>query len=227
VRASWNADSAIVRRRTIRSGAAARPRLADARNIFRRCLVAGDDRSRIAGGDVEEAEHEQRHHRNHWMVARMKPWRCCGSIQGSQLRAGNVLSSSRTPRMPSTVLTGCARRGCRRLEPCPLSAATGAGFGQLESLIKRRRIVRRRILCDAPCKRILPRGKRFCSAPPLNNRTFILHLVVMPPAVRAVCLIRKENSPLFPIPADQFPVLAKIFPVSIFREFGSKTLNHN
>src|SRR5712692_5370444 len=45
-----------------------------------------------------------------------KPRRCCGSTRGSQLKDSNVFSSTRTPRMSSTVFTGCARRGCRRLE---------------------------------------------------------------------------------------------------------------
>jgi adenylate cyclase len=34
----------------------------------------------------------------------------------SRLNAGNVLPSTRTPRTSSTILMGCARRGCRRLE---------------------------------------------------------------------------------------------------------------
>ena len=45
-----------------------------------------------------------------------KPLRYCGSTPGSRFKATNVLSSSRTPRIPSTVLMDCARRGCRRFE---------------------------------------------------------------------------------------------------------------
>ncbi len=45
--------------------------------------------------------------------------RCCGSTPGSQLKDTNVFSSSKTPRMSSIELTGCARRGCRRVEHCP------------------------------------------------------------------------------------------------------------
>jgi hypothetical protein len=56
----------------------------------------------------------------------------------------------------------------------------------------------------------------------------------MPPAVRAVYLIREGESLLFPVPADQFPVRAKTIPCSLFgrkpfpvlicREFVCKTL---
>ena len=42
--------------------AEARP---DALHVGRRRLVARDHRGGIAGGDVEQAEHEQRHHRHH------------------------------------------------------------------------------------------------------------------------------------------------------------------
>src|SRR6266446_6720346 len=46
-----------------------------------------------------------------------RPRRRCGSTRGSQLKDGNVLPSTRTPRMSSIVLMGCARRASRRLEP--------------------------------------------------------------------------------------------------------------
>jgi hypothetical protein len=63
--------------------------------------------------------------------------------------------------MSNTVLTGCARRGCRRLEPCPPSAATGADFDQLESLVNgRRRVVRRRILRYARQQKVFAPGQK-------------------------------------------------------------------
>src|SRR5262245_45813822 len=51
-------------------------------------------------------------------LTRRKPksQRCFGSTRGSQLKDTNVLSSCRTPRRSIIVLTGCARRGCPRLE---------------------------------------------------------------------------------------------------------------
>jgi hypothetical protein len=39
-----------------------------------------------------------------------------------------------------------------------------------------------------------------------------------------VCLIGERETILFPLPAEQFPVLAKTFPVLICREFVYKTL---
>ena len=52
-----------------------------------------------------------------------RPRRCSGSTRVSRLKAGNVFSSTRTPRTPSIVLMVRAGRGCRRLElrppPCP------------------------------------------------------------------------------------------------------------
>src|SRR5258708_38613510 len=102
-----------------------------------------------------------------------KPRRCCGSTRGSQLKDGNVSSSTRTP---SIVLMGYARQGSRRLEPRPPSAVTGADFDQLEPLIDgRRRVIRRRILRYARLQKGFRAGKRFCSASPLNNHTFILY----------------------------------------------------
>jgi len=38
------------------------------------------------------------------------------STRGSQLEAGNVLPCTRTPRMPSIISMGRARRGCRKVE---------------------------------------------------------------------------------------------------------------
>src|SRR5262249_20428962 len=46
-----------------------------------------------------------------------RPRRCCGSSPVSQLQHTNVSSSSRPPRLSTTVLTECARRDCRRVEP--------------------------------------------------------------------------------------------------------------
>jgi hypothetical protein len=60
------------------------------------------------------------------------------------------------------------------------------------------------------------RWQTICASPPSNNHTFIL-LILTPPAIRAVCLIREGESLLFPVPADQFPVL-------IYREFVCRTL---
>jgi adenylate cyclase len=42
--------------------------------------------------------------------------KCCGSTRGSQLEAGNVLPCTRTPRMPSIISMGRARRVCRKVE---------------------------------------------------------------------------------------------------------------
>jgi adenylate cyclase len=53
--------------------------------------------------------------------------RCCESTPVSRLKATNAFSPTRTPRTSSTVLTGCARRGCRRVEPWPLASANLKG----------------------------------------------------------------------------------------------------
>jgi hypothetical protein len=59
----------------------------------------------------------------HWWTAnhprKKRRRRCCGSTRDLQLKALNVLPSTRTPRMPSIVLMGCARRGCWKVETQP------------------------------------------------------------------------------------------------------------
>jgi adenylate cyclase len=85
-----------------------------------------------------------------------KPWRCSGSTLVSQLKAGNLFSPTRTPRTSSIASTGCARRGCRRLEPwLPLahfpSLSTHIIKGRLLAALRwqLRVKIRRRVTCVA------------------------------------------------------------------------------
>src|SRR5262249_44472974 len=55
------------------------------------------------------------HSRDNFRRPGTRPRRCCGLTPLSQLKAGNVWRSSRTPRMPTILSTGYAKRGCRRV----------------------------------------------------------------------------------------------------------------
>jgi hypothetical protein len=61
-------------------------------------------------------------------------------------------------------------------------------------------------------QKAIGRVKNFVRAPPLNNRTFILYFNYVVARRSGNCLFREGEDLLFPVPADQFPVLAKSIP---------------
>src|SRR5262249_17453374 len=78
---------------------------ADALDVGRCSLVAGDYRRRVSGRDIEQAEHEQRYHHHHWNGGEDAPY---DVPQHAAMLAGFMpacrCSSPETQRQPAVCL---------------------------------------------------------------------------------------------------------------------------